>query len=400
MGPFDVLTEEKKAKLLRLAGQPRNDDSPPISSFTSSGKPQQPPWPKLEKEAYYGHLGLIVKTIEPYTEADPVAVLANAIVMFGNDLGHGPHFKVEETLHYLNENVVEVGESSKARKGQSLSSVKKIFKAIDPDWQARIAYGLSSGEGLIHPVRDAVVRNKPVRKGGETVYEEMIEDEGVTDKRLLIIEQEFSQALKVMSREGNILSVTLRQAWDGDDLRLLTRNNPLRATEPHISVIAQITKEELLRHLTETEMANGFGNRFIWLLVRRSKEIPNSKGVPTHLLNPLILKLAETVQAAKRVGEIKRDEMGEDLWADIYHKLSAPQFGLTGAMLARAEAHVMRLACIYALADQSDTVKAVHLKAAIALWAQPRERDCAVAYDRVYFAGQPEDDDREGGRDL
>jgi lysine 2,3-aminomutase len=30
-------------------------------------------------------------------------------------------------------------------------------------------------------------------------------------------------------------------------------------------------------------------------------------------------------------------------------------------------------------------------------YPQPRDRDCAVAYDAVYFAGQPPDDDREGG---
>ena len=32
-------------------------------------------------------------------------------------------------------------------------------------------------------------------------------------------------------------------------------------------------------------------------------------------------------------------------------------------------------------------------------YPQPRERDCAVAYDAVQFAGIPEDDDREGGVD-
>ena len=30
-------------------------------------------------------------------------------------------------------------------------------------------------------------------------------------------------------------------------------------------------------------------------------------------------------------------------------------------------------------------------------YPQPRERDCTVAYDAIYFAGQPDDDDREGG---
>jgi lysine 2,3-aminomutase len=32
-------------------------------------------------------------------------------------------------------------------------------------------------------------------------------------------------------------------------------------------------------------------------------------------------------------------------------------------------------------------------------YPQPRERDCTVPYDQVFFAGEPEDDDREGGVD-
>jgi lysine 2,3-aminomutase len=32
-------------------------------------------------------------------------------------------------------------------------------------------------------------------------------------------------------------------------------------------------------------------------------------------------------------------------------------------------------------------------------YPQPRERDCTVPYDEVFFAGEPEDDDREGGVD-
>ena len=48
--------------------------------------------------------------------------------------------------------------------------------------------------------------------------------------------------------------------------------------------------------------------------------------------------------------------------------MSASKPGLTGAMIARAEAHVMRLAWIYALADKSDTIRTDHLKAALSLW--------------------------------
>ena len=33
-------------------------------------------------------------------------------------------------------------------------------------------------------------------------------------------------------------------------------------------------------------------------------------------------------------------------------------------------------------------------------YPEPRERDCTVPYDQVYFAGQPEDDDREGSAEA
>jgi hypothetical protein len=64
-----------------------------------------------------------------------------------------------------------------------------------------------------------------------------------------------------MSREGNTLSPVLRTAWDGDTLSTLTKHSRERATEPHVSMIGHITREELRRKLTETEAANGFGNR-------------------------------------------------------------------------------------------------------------------------------------------
>jgi hypothetical protein len=66
-----------------------------------------------------GLAGKIVTTIEPYTEADPVALLVHLLVGFGNMVGPGPHFRVEYTKHPARLNAVLVGESSKARKGQS-----------------------------------------------------------------------------------------------------------------------------------------------------------------------------------------------------------------------------------------------------------------------------------------
>jgi len=60
-------------------------------------------------------------------------------------------------------------------------------------------------------------------------------------------QSEFFGALQVMRREGNTLSVVLRDAWDRDFLASMTKNSPGRSTNPHISIIGNITKEELLR---------------------------------------------------------------------------------------------------------------------------------------------------------
>jgi len=56
------------------------------------------------------------------------------------------------------------------------------------------------------------------------------------------------------------------------------------------------------------------------------------------------------------------------LWLEIYPELSEGRPGLLGAVTSRAEAQVMRLACIYALMDRSKIVRVQNLRAALALW--------------------------------
>jgi hypothetical protein len=55
-------------------------------------------------------------------------------------------------------------------------------------------------------------------------------------------------------------------------------------------------------------------------------------------------------------------------WEKIYYALSVDQPGLLGAIMARAEAQVRRLALVYALTDGVGEVDVVHLNAAEALW--------------------------------
>ncbi len=99
------------------AAEPSPPDVPRLMSHKSLMSHVQG-WPqRLEKEAYYGVAGEIVRAIEPHTEADPAALLIQLLVAFGSAVGRGPYFPVEADRHHPNLFCCVAGETSKARKG-------------------------------------------------------------------------------------------------------------------------------------------------------------------------------------------------------------------------------------------------------------------------------------------
>lgn len=326
-----------------------------------------PTWPQPpEATAFHGLAGDVVQMISTHTEADPAAVLSMLLAAFGNMAGASAHFLAEARQHPARIWPVLVGETAKGRKGSAWSSLRYLLDRIDPHWLAQCtASGLSSGEGLIWAVRDPILRHKVGKEGG---IEEHIEDEGVADKRLLTIEEEFPAVLKVAAREKNIVSDILRRAWDHGDLRTMTKNSPARATGAHITVIGHITKPDLARLLSETDALNGFGNRFLWLAVRRSKLLPEGGALHTENLEPLTFRLRQALDFARKVTLIQRSEAARALWHEVYPVLTADRSGVWGALTSRAEAQVMRLALIYAVLDCSPQIEVAHLQAALAFW--------------------------------
>src|SRR5205085_9391494 len=147
-------------------------------------------------------------------------------------------------------------------------------------------------------------------------------DVGISDKRLCVTEGEFANVLKVMTREGNTLSPVIRASWDSGNLRTLTKNSPARASDAHISIIGHITNCELRRLLTETESANGFGNRFLWLAVRRSKCLPEGGNIKDGDLDDLVVRLHKAIEFAHSVGQVTRSDETRKLWRIVYHEHS------------------------------------------------------------------------------
>src|ERR1019366_4837460 len=320
---------------------------------------------------YYGLAGDIVRTLEPQTEADPVALLIHVLLGVGNLVGQSPHFRVGGASHHTNENAICVGKTSSARKGTAKSDTFNLLGQVDPTWvEEHVMAGLSSGEGLIWAVRDEIEKQEPIRDKKKTItgYQTVIADKGVADKRLLVIEPEFASVLRVAGRDGNTLSTVYRQAWDSGLLRVLNKNSPVKATGAHISIIGHITRDELLMELSNNDKVNGFGNRNLWLCVQRSKFLPDG-GDWDHLdIGPLISRLKNVIEFARGVGEMRRNAEARAMWHEVYPQLSGERGGLFGSLTSRAEAHVLRLSCIYALLDHSAEVQRCHLEPALALW--------------------------------
>lgn len=344
--------------------------------------PKRKQWPDpLDSAAFHGPAGKFVRIVEPHSEADPAALLIQFQVAIGNIIGRHAYRTAEGARHYTNLNAVIVGDTGHARKGSAWARVLQPLRLLAPDWiEERVQTGLSSGEGLIHAVRDPLPNDRD---------DEATSDPGIIDKRLMVVEQEFMSVLKVCARAGNTLSPTIRSAWDSGSLQTMTKNSGVKATGAHISIIGHITREELARGLDSTEAANGAANRILWICARRSKLLPRGGALKDSDFAPLISQLEAVLRFCAIQRELGFSDEAWAAWDKVYPALSAGRPGLLGAVLGRAEAQTLRLALLYAALDSSDTVELVHLQAALAVWAYAEESAEVIFGDRL---GDPDAD--------
>jgi hypothetical protein len=328
-------------------------------------------WPTMDEAAYHGFAGKVIRTIEPHSESDPVALLLQLLVCTGNIIGRTRYVLTESDRHYPNLFAGIVGKTARARKGTALGRILAILDIANHLWaDERIQGGLSSGEGLINVVRD------PIMKWDKEKREWYEADHGIDDKRLLVIEPEFAGVCTVMERSGNTISPLLRKAWDGRKLQTMTRKDPLTATNAHISVIGHITLDELRARLTRNDMANGFANRFLFALSKRSKHLPFGGALDDEEIRKLGNELGDiiaTVRGDPLSGLVPPErltmtERAKEKWAPLYDDLAIGHPGLLGEITARAEPQVLRLSMIYALLDKSDQIDLPHLEAGLAVW--------------------------------
>lgn len=318
-------------------------------------------WPTLKDEAFHGAAGDIVRNLEPTTEADPAALLADLLATFGWAVGaeqDSAHMLIANSPHHARLWPMIVGTTSVGAKGTSHSVIWRVVReylgsVLNPPAHKT---GLSSGEGLIESVKD---------DSGDPADEKRFEP-GVLDKRLFVMEDEIAQVFKRSNREGSTLGPTLRLAWDGRDLSVMNRRS-MTATAPHIVIVGHISPGELQKVVSGSDVDGGTLNRFLFICSRRSKRLPNGGNAPPEVIKVSAEYFAESVVLARSAGRIKLSTEAERYWEALYYKLTAerPDTLLTKATSRRAP-YTLRLAMVYALIDQRKVVSLDDLIAAAA----------------------------------
>jgi hypothetical protein len=338
-------------------------DNAPIISDISDTEKLTHEYP-VQSELY-GLAGKVAELATTDSEADPMAVYLSFLTGAAALIGNSSFIRIGETKHYPRIFTALVGNSSRARKGTSLKPVERIIRKGEEVYlsynqdSSKLNFadgGLSSAEGLIYAVRD---ESEETDKKGEPLWQ------AVEDKRILVVEEELANVLKMSQRDGNTLSPLLRKAWDGGNLAPMTKSNQLKATGAHINLLSHITHFELKMMLSQSDMYNGLVNRFLWICARRPKKVPFPQPMDDSKVLQLATQLADVMQKAQSEQEITLDKDAITLWERVYPDISVDDTDLKAVLTARSEAYVMRLSLLFCLLDGQQVITPTHINAGI-----------------------------------
>ncbi|MBA9002700.1 DUF3987 domain-containing protein [Thermomonospora cellulosilytica] len=324
------------------------------------------PGPLPREAMFSGLLGRVVREIHPYTEGDPVGVLATLLSAFSAAVGHRPHVSIGSSRHPLLIWTMLIGRTSLGRKGTATSAAMDIVERISVDFTERhLLYGSpSSGAGLVGKLEAMA------REAGwyDDEPDADSEPELLPGFPALMIEEEWAKVMR-RSRIDDALGQNLRTAWQGNTLSVIVKRKSDCATvkDSHLAIVGHITPDEFRANLSAADVAGGTFNRFLPVFVQRCQSLPLADEMPERLADGLAEELRAAVARARRCGRIGLDDEAREYWRDeLYDRLTALSTGseLIEAFAGRALPYTRRLAALYALADGRSTISALDLRSA------------------------------------
>lgn len=245
---------------------------------------------------------------------------------------------------------VLVGESNYGRKGATMREVEGAFRQVDPLLDEITVSGIASGEVLV----DILNESKANTLGTSLIWE-----------------HEIANLLVIAAREGNIMSGNIRKAWDGDSVQSRSRaKGKSVATGYNVAFMGGVTPAELSKRLTANDIANGWANRFLWFHSEKRPEKYDPRA--DHAMDARsLLYLRDCITFARGLGlsmlirpqfTMSLTDAALERMEAMAERLDVPPVGAIGALRQRMPSHVIRLAMVAALFDQTREVDESHVE--------------------------------------
>ncbi len=345
--------------------------------------PEEPDYvaapPQATDAMYYGLVGEISQVATRGSEVNRAASAANMIALLSAAAGPYHYVQVGDVRHALSLFLLHVGRSAVAGKGEAMALPNRILEAVNGMMQSVGASseevetavpfmgqnhtgGLSTGEGLARLVHDGI-------------HTKESDEPPIWDKRLLVTEAELARIMEATRRRTSTLSPILRDLWDGGTIHPATKQTPISATDPHITLRAAITPLELRKYLPDGGATNGFLNRFLIYFAERTKDVPFPKRTSIEEIERLATKVRDVVKymlghypSEKHQVAITMDAEAARMYEVVYPELRGRSGSteLVNSLLERRAPMVCRLAALFALTDFRMVIEARHMRAALA----------------------------------
>jgi hypothetical protein len=317
-------------------------------------------------------LAMMLDHLKPITDAPWSSLLLTSVVGLAGLMGGAPTLRWRGRQRLILFGAL-VGDSNYARKGQAISEVMATLAQVSPLLDTiREPYIPSSGPSFIDTLAEA---------NGQSV---------------LMVATEMGRVLANAARENETLSYDMRDAWDGIPIGGRTRGKGrVSASDYHLSIIGATTPEDLVAKLTETDLRNGWANRWLWFWAeRRDGGFDQTR---QNVLDAATAQfLRDGIDFAHALGggtalirapfTMTLTPAASAMLDRISAELDVPAHGTIGVLRQRMPPIAVRVAMVAALLDQTREVDVEHLDFGFAM------TDYAVQSIRAVFGTRIDDE--------
>ena len=195
---------------------------------------------------------------------------------------------------------------------------------------------------------------------------------GSEDKRVLYVEEELGALFNKMLTQESVEKM-ITKAWDSGVLETTTKKESMRCTRPHVSIIGHVTPDELLQRLDKRLIDNGFSNRWLYVLIKKTAVVvrPPAPHQIRGAAEARAVILANLERAKSQIhGPVDLSPAATELFGETHAAMTDHRLdGAIGKQSARWAAQIYKLAVVYAAIEGMAVIGVDHIAAARAAWA-------------------------------